>query len=385
LVSVLTAEGRGAIAVVRVWGPEAIKVADTVFRPHRGTGLAETPRGRLRLGHIGQGVEDEVVVAVLKEDEPTVEVQCHGGTAAVALVVAALEQAGAHRADASQLVGHVSRDPLTAVALVDLARAPTLLTAEILLDQAHGALRRELARVARSIDHQPDRALIALQTLIDRAEVGLRLVDGWRVVIVGRPNVGKSRLFNALAGFARAIVDPAPGTTRDVVSQKLSLRGWPVELADTAGLREALDPIESIGIERSRRELREADLTVLVLDRSLPLQPIDRELIATNPGAIVVGNKSDVPPAWHECDDALDSRPIVTVSAQKGDSLTRLVDAITRRIVPRPPPNGAAVPFRRDQLDQLSLICGSLLAGDRAAAASRLASMMDEPSRPESK
>ena len=117
-------------------------------------------------------------------------------------------------------------------------------------------------------------------------------------MIGGRPNVGKSRLLNALAGFPRAIVDPAPGTTRDVVRYPTSFGGWPVELADTAGLRGTDDLVESLGIERSRREQHQADLVLLVLDRSEPLQAIDRELIATTQGALLVANKSDLPPAW---------------------------------------------------------------------------------------
>ena len=378
-VSALTAEGRGAIAVVRVWGTGAIEVVDAVFRPHRGIGLAETARRRLRLGRIGHGLGDEVVTAVLDGDTPAVEIQCHGGTAAVALVIAAVEEAGAERADMAQLAQHVSRERLAANALIDLARAPTLRTAEILLDQAQGALRDELVRLGRSIDREPDRALADLETLIGRAEVGLHLVGGWKVVIAGRPNVGKSRLFNALAGFARAIVDPAPGTTRDIVTLKSSFGGWPVELADTAGLRDALDPIESIGIELSRREQREADLTLLVLDRSEPLQPIDRELIETIPAAIVVANKSDLPPGWDERDGVFQSHSVLSVSAQTGDGLTRLIDAITQRLVPDPPPAGAGVPFRVDQLNQVCEIRATLVAGDREAAGRRLASMVHEP------
>ena len=201
-------------------------------------------------------------------------------------------------------------------------------TAEILLDQAQGALRGELVRLGDSIADEPDRALAELETLIGRARVGLRLLDGWRVVIAGRPNVGKSRLFNALVGFARAIVDPTPGTTRDVVSVNAVFGGWPVDLADTAGLREAFDPVESIGIERSRREQEQADLILLVLDRSLPLQSIDRELIAANSEAILAVNKSDLPPAWHVGDLSLQSRAIVTVSAETGDGLAALIETI---------------------------------------------------------
>ena len=165
------------------------------------------------------------------------------------------------------------------------------------------------------------------------------------------PQCGKSRLFNALVGFARAIVDPPPGTTRDVVSSRAVFGGWPVELADTAGLRETFDPVESIGIERSRREQQQADLVVLVLDRSVPLQPIDHELIAANPAAILAANKSDLRPPGTDRRilRAVESTAIVTVSAENGDGLSNLIDAIGRRLVPEPLPKGGAVPFRRDK------------------------------------
>jgi tRNA modification GTPase len=378
-VSRLTAEGRGAIAVLRVWGPRAIDVVDSVFRQDRGARLAETPRGQLRLGRIGHGLGDEVVAVVLEEEPQAVEVQCHGGEAAVSLVVDALRAAGANSSDQAPLASQCCDDPFTHDALVDLARAPTLLTAEILLDQAHGALRSVLYGLRRSLDLEPDQVLADIETLIRRSQVGLRLLHGWRVVIVGRPNVGKSRLFNALAGFARAIVDPTPGTTRDAVSFKTSFAGWPVELVDTAGLRETLDPVETIGIEHSRREQRQADLIVLVLDRSQPLEPIDLELIATNPTALLVGNKSDLDPAWHDVPWSIYTRNMVIVSAEAGDGLTELIVAIVARLIADPPLPGAAVPFRVDQVNTLLEIRSSLIAGDRGAAACRLASMTDGP------
>jgi tRNA modification GTPase len=163
------------------------------------------------------------------------------------------------------------------------------------------------------------------------------------------------------------------------VSFKTSFAGWPVELVDTAGLRETLDPIETIGIEHSRHEQRQADLIVLVLDRSLPLELVDLELIATNPTALLVGNKSDLDLAWHEALWSLDTRDMVIVSAETGDGLTELIGAIVARLIAEPPLPGAAVPFRADQVNALLEIRASLIAGDRAAAACRLALMTDGP------
>ena len=376
LVSCLTSQGRGAIAVLRVWGPRALEIVDVVFRPQRGARLVETPRGHLRLGRIGGGLGDEVVVVALGGEPPAVEIQCHGGAAAVALVVEALQSAGATVADAAQTAEQLAVDAIARDALADLTRAPTVTTAEILLNQAQGALRTELARLVQVIADSNEGGLAEIETLLARAEVGLRLLDGWKVVIAGRPNVGKSRLFNALVGFGRAIVDPTAGTTRDVVSQKVAFAGWPVELADTAGLRESSDPVESLGIERSRREQKQADLVVLVLDRSVPLELSDRELIATNPAAILAANKSDLPAAWHANDLAFASRVIVTVSGEKGDGLSDLIALIAERLVPELPPAGVAVPFRTEQVDRLGRIRVGLLSSDRTGAAHQVAEMI---------
>ena len=252
-VSRLTSPGRGAIAVLRVWGPNAVEITDAVFRPHRGTRLATTPRGRLRLGRIGHGLGDEVVAVVLGPDPPALEVQCHGGIAAVNLVVGALEGAR-HLATGIPLTGQHTHDAFAGNALDDLAFAPTVLTAEILLDQAQGALRNELIRLRHAIADAPDRSLEEIETLMARARIGLRLRTGWSVAIAGRPTWGRAGCSMLLLGLRRAIVDSTPGTTRDVVSQKVVFGGWPVELADTAGLRESDDLVESIGVERSHRE-----------------------------------------------------------------------------------------------------------------------------------
>ena len=170
---------------------------------------------------------------------------------------------GSLRASTTQVVTYSPRRRYD-----DLPRAPTVQTAEILLDQAQGALRAEIARLADLVETDARGGLAGLDALIERGRLGLRLLCGWKVVIAGRPNVGKSRLLNALCGFHRAIVDGVPGTTRDVVAFQTAFGGWPVELADTAGLRATADAIEQLGMERTRQELGAADLVVLVLDRS---------------------------------------------------------------------------------------------------------------------
>ncbi|WP_435011177.1 GTPase [Tundrisphaera lichenicola] len=356
----LTAPGRGAIAVIRVWGEGALRVADSAFRPIRGKGLASSRPCRLRVGRIGSGLGDEVVAVVIEGHPPEVEVQCHGGPAAVALVVEALTVGGAKLRSDRAWARHSAGSSLRAEATLALAKAPTLRGAEILLDQAEGALDEELRRV---IESEPTEAIAILESLLDRARVGVRLVVGWRVVLAGRPNVGKSRLLNALAGYERAIVDPTPGTTRDVVTVPAAFGGWPVELADTAGLRESDDPIEARGVALARARQGEADLVLVVLDRSQPLIEMDRAVIAGHPGALVVANKSDLPAAWDPA--SLGAR---TVSAERGDGIDDLVGAIAARLVPEAPLPGSGVPFRPIQARRIAAIRDRILSGDRRRA-----------------
>jgi tRNA modification GTPase len=321
---------------------------------------------------------DEVVAVVLGEGPEAVEFQCHGGPAAVELVIETLERAGAKRSDSTVLVESWIDDAIAAEATLDLCQAPTLKTAEILLEQAQGALRREIDGLTRLIDRDQSTApaLLGLDELIGRSTLGLRLLAGWKVVIAGRPNVGKSRLLNALAGFTRAIVDPTPGTTRDIVTLSAALGGWPIELADTAGLRGTSDPIEAEGIARSRREQGEADLILIVLDRSLALQPIDLELVASAGHAIVVANKSDLPAVWQPDHLCAAGKSVLTVSAERGDGIIDLCAEIVRSLVPAAPKPGEAVPFRPRHVQALHCARQSLSEGDRSTAKSLLESLV---------
>jgi tRNA modification GTPase len=374
--TVLTPDGRGAIGVVQIWGGNAVGVADSVFRPARGDRLAAIPPGRLRLGRIGRGVGDEVVAVRLETEPPSVEIQCHGGTRAVTMVIEALQDAGARLAGPERWCEQQARSPIQAAALADLACASTLRTAEILLEQSQGALDRELAELILEIFEHTDSAPARLDRLIQRGQVGLRLLSGWRVVIVGRPNVGKSRLLNALAGYERAIVDPTPGTTRDVVSVQTALDGWPVTLIDTAGVRTTDDAIETLGIERALREKEAAELVLKVLDRSEPLQSLDRELVASSGQSLLVINKSDLPAVWGPEALGVPSDSFVSVSSQEGSGIDGLIARMSARIVSDPPEPGVGVPFRLNHLEHLMRARDDLQAGAAEQAARQLESLL---------
>jgi tRNA modification GTPase len=251
----------------------------------------------------------------------------------------------------------------------DLTAAPTLRSAEVLLDQVHGALGRALEHLigvtGRVAPLGPDSPLLSeLDALIRRADVGTRLVRGWKVVITGRPNVGKSRLFNKLAGFERSIVDPRAGVTRDVVTIRTAFGGWPVELSDTAGDRDSSDDVEQQGIGRARRERRAADLVLLVLDRSEPLQDVDRALLETMTDALVVANKSDLTSAWDTATINRGATSVPSVSSATGEGLEGLVHSLEMRLVPEPPAPGLAVPFRAEHLRSLERGRACLVSGD---------------------
>ena len=343
-VCVLTPNSRGAIAVVRVWGSGAITLVDRVFQPDRAGPLSKTAAGRIRFGRVGDdgvGAGEEVVASVVAGNGPAseVELHCHAGPTVVAMLVEKLVAAGAESRQPVAWIRHDARSLIAAEALVDLARASTLQAAEILLDQWHGALEREVSALREETD--PASARHARDQLLDRERIGLRLISGWRVALVGRPNVGKSRLMNALAGYTRAIVDPTPGTTRDVLTVRTALDGWPVEIADTAGIRSTNDALETEGISRARVYGAAADLSVLILDRSEPLTSKDLDLIASPGQGLIVANKGDLPAAWES-----DNLAALTISAERGDGIDDLIRTISHRLVPDPPPPGSGVPFR---------------------------------------
>jgi tRNA modification GTPase len=315
---------------------------------------------------VGEGV------VVCRTAPERIEIHCHGGKAAVAVIVEELAAAGFRRLDWRDWAALAEPDPLAAQARIALAEARTKRTAAILLDQYRGALRTALeALVLDLFSQQRESARERLDELLRFEALGLRLTRPWKVVLAGRPNVGKSSLINALLGYRRSIVHDTPGVTRDVVTASTALNGWPVEFADTAGVRESDDPLESAGVARTREELQTADLACLVFDAAQPWSAEDDELHVAVPAALVVHNKCDLVQSWPK------DRPRgIVVSALSGIGLEELKQVLATRFAPDPPRPGAAVPFTAEQVQVLHDARRLIDAQEFAAAAQQLRALM---------
>ena len=344
---VLTGEGLGAIAVVQVLGPDALLVVDRLFLPRFRRSLRASGLNTPRLGNFGGEAGEEVVVIPIADNPPEVEIHGHGGSAAVSAILESLRAEGVAVAQTGPVLDS-DKGPWAGSALELLGHAPSLRVAEILLDQSSGAFDRDWEDLRREFASNPVAARRRVETLLKRGTTGVRMVDGWAVALTGRPNVGKSRLLNALAGFRRAVVSETPGTTRDVVSTKTAFDGWPVELFDTAGLRPTADPLEALGIARAHARVASADLVLVVLDGSEPLTEEDQGPLNAYPHAMRVVNKADLPPAWDDHEWGA-----FRVSAATGEGLPALMKAIADRLIPSPPPPGSAVPFTRGMVQAL--------------------------------
>jgi tRNA modification GTPase len=349
-VAILTPAGQSALATVALFGEAAWNAVRSHFRPELPT---DPEAGRTWLGRLGRDVADEVVVACKTiEPQPLVEVHCHGGREVVRYLVELFVEAGIAEVTWQEFAMR-TQPSLQARAGIALAQATTPRVASILLDQYRGALDGALRRVDSHLGHcSPGPALDALRELARWSPLGRHLVPGFRVVLAGPPNVGKSSLANALAGYQRSIVSATPGTTRDVVAAHLALDGWPVELSDTAGLRDAPGELERAGIDRARATLADADLVVWLMDASDP-NPTSPE----SPDALVVVNKIDLPAAW--------SIPpgVLTVSATLGQGLDTLIAAIVARLIHEVPAPGTPIPFTPELADAVEQAVAFLAAG----------------------
>lgn len=329
VVSLLTPQGTGAIATIEVTGPRAWELARQLFKP-AGKPLPESLEvNRFWFGTLGS---DEVVLAITSAT--TIEIHCHGGRRVVRWVIEQFLASGC-------IEGRPSHPKGEGLGL--LQQSPTLRTASILLDQLNGAFANEVRRILAILETNPPDTCDPLRRLAELGNtVGRHLVEPWKVVIAGPPNVGKSSLVNALAGYQRSVVSEVAGTTRDAVNVRTAFDGWPVELIDTAGLRDA-EGLEAEGINRTRDEMESADLVLWVMDGTAPKlawpsNTIPREKIVT------VINKSDAMIGWGSGPDAGDAWGVLLVSALTGQ-VERLVAELISKLVPTPPGLGGAVPY----------------------------------------
>jgi tRNA modification GTPase len=369
-VACLTPPGTGAIATLALRGPHAWAVVRELFQPRstRHSLPAEPEAGPVWLGRLGGEVADEVVLTVKGTTPvPWVELHGHGGREAIRLLVEAFTSRGVQACSWQDLERRTADDLLRTEAAAALVEARTTRTAAILLDQYQGAFGRAVDDVSAALQRgDAAEALRLLADLTRYSGLGRRLTTPWRVALAGAPNVGKSSLVNALAGYQRSVVAATPGTTRDVVTTLLAIDGWPVELADTAGLRAPAGPLEGEGISRARAAAVEADVCLWVLDAAAPpVWPFSSDNVR------LVVNKIDLPSAWDQGQVA----GAVHVSARTGAGLEDLCRALAGWLVPAPPPAGAAVPFTPLLADRLEAVRHACSAGRLLEAAQLLATL----------
>jgi tRNA modification GTPase len=370
IVAIATPPGRGGLGVVRLSGPGTRLIAEQILRfPQPGAWRPWGARTAELTDGDGRAV-DQVVATFFEAPrsytaEDMVEIACHGSPVVLRLAVERALEAGARLAEPGEftlrafLNGRI--DLPQAEAIRDLIEATTLYQARIAAQQAGGSVSRRLAPIKEQlvelialleagIDFAEDDVSVAASGEILRRlapiEAGVRQLaasfqygglvrTGLTLAIVGRPNVGKSSLFNALLEQDRAIVTNIPGTTRDVVSETAAIGGIPVKLYDTAGIRDAAEAVESLGIERSFQAMADADLTLVVLDLSVPVAEEDRRLLerARRQGRwLAVGNKCDLAPGAGQPSGMLEGT--VEVSALSGEGIARLREAILETVAP---------------------------------------------------
>lgn len=372
IAAISTPMGEGAIAIVRLSGDKAVEIADRVFRAPNNKQLAQQTTHTIHYGHLIEPKTDEVVEEVMLSlmraprtftREDVVEINCHGGLTSVNRVLKLVLTNGARLAEPGEftkrafLNGRI--DLSQAEAVMDLIRAKTDRAMNVALNQMDGKLSRligdlrqalleTLAQVEVNIDYPEydDVEEMTVPVLLEKcgwvsqeidkllqtSSQGKILREGLSTVILGRPNVGKSSLLNSLVQENKAIVTDIAGTTRDIIEEYVNVRGVPLRLVDTAGIRETEDIVERIGVERSRQVLREADLILFMVNGAEPLGDEDRRLFETIEAMdyIVVVNKTDLPQQidMNEVQVLAGNHRIVTTSLLEEQGVIELEEAI---------------------------------------------------------
>jgi len=367
--AIATAPGEGGIGIIRISGEKSLQVAQSIFKSKSGKMIKDYNARTLIYGTVvdNEKVIDEVLVAYMKGPnsytaEDVIEINCHGGFISVKKILELILSKGVRLAEAGEftkrafLNGRI--DLSQAEAIIDVIKSKTDMAHEVAQSQLEGSLAKKikdlrmnvtevLAHLEVSIDFaEEDVEEITYQTLeekslelrneikklYDTAESGKILRDGLKTVIVGKPNVGKSSLLNSILGENRAIVTDIAGTTRDVIEEFVNIKGIPLKIVDTAGIRETEDVVEKIGVEKSRESFSTADLVIMVLDASRKLSEEDMEILESlkNKKTIVLLNKMDLEPQieLEKIEEFVNSEDIIKISALKHQGIEELQDKI---------------------------------------------------------
>ena len=369
IAAIATAPGEGGIGIIRISGPKSLEVAEEIFFSMSGKKISEYPARTLIFGNIKDGDKkiDEVLVAYMKGPnsytaEDVVEINCHGGFISVKRILELVLSKDVRLAEAGEftkrafLNGRI--DLSQAEAVIDVINAKTDKAHEVAENQLDGSLSNRirefrdkvtelLAQVEVAIDYpEEDIEFIAYTTLEEKtrelnkdikklyetSESGKIFREGLKTVIVGKPNVGKSSLLNSILGENRAIVTDIPGTTRDVIEEFVNIKGIPLKIVDTAGIRETDDVVEKIGVEKSMASFDTADLIIMVVDSSSELSEEDREILEKVQGkeTIILLNKTDLPQVIdeEEVKKYVNEENIIKISALHNEGIEDVHDRI---------------------------------------------------------
>lgn len=373
IAAIATSLGEGGIGIVRLSGPAAISIADQIFRSQSGQKLKDLKTYQMRYGKIidpkSGKLLDEALALLMRgphsyTGEDVVELQGHGGIVVIQEILKLALELGAEMAEAGEFTKRAflnGRLDLTqAEAVIDIIQSQTRLGLEVAADQLEGSLSTRIkgiqarlydivVEVEASIDFPeddlPDIELVSmentlksivfdLETLLATADDGRILREGLKTVIVGKPNVGKSSLLNMLLNENRALVTDIPGTTRDTIEEVINLRGVPLNLIDTAGIRTSDDVVEQLGVARSLDLLKQADLILHVLDRSVALTDEDFEVLkkTENQQRLLLINKVDLKPVW-DIEQLGDLKGCRTLELSLLDDREVIVDRLAENIL----------------------------------------------------
>lgn len=369
IAAIATAPGEGGIGIIRISGPKSLEVAEEIFFSMSGKKISEYPARTLIFGNIKDGDKkiDEVLVAYMKGPnsytaEDVIEINCHGGFISVKRILELVLSKDVRLAEAGEftkrafLNGRI--DLSQAEAVIDVINAKTDKAHEVAENQLDGSLSNRirefrekvtelLAQVEVAIDYpEEDIEFIAytileektrelnkdIKKLYETSESGKIFREGLKTVIVGKPNVGKSSLLNSILGENRAIVTDIPGTTRDVIEEFVNIKGIPLKIVDTAGIRETDDVVEKIGVEKSKASFDTADLIIMVVDSSSELSEEDREILEKVQGkeTILLLNKTDLPQVIdeEEVKKYVNEENIIKISALHNEGIEDVHDRI---------------------------------------------------------